>query len=200
MHRIWKMRFSTNISLYQDVAIWIIKRILLECHWVKITSKTLYKLKIQNKIQWAQMGKNKNDDMGKRCIKLEVPSISDAVTLDGKVFQTRGHQSSYDTKMVWQGQTLTQITASFLSPRSPHDVTFLPWNANRKPNRSCRMVLLSMILSDLAKYWMTRSIARCLCDSWASCSAPRKHESQICKPDRGCKLKYNERLLVHKNV
>ena len=38
-----------------------------------------------------------------------MPSVSDAVTLDGKVFQSRhaaqrrrtcGHQSSYDTKMV----------------------------------------------------------------------------------------------------
>jgi len=26
-----------------------------------------------------------------------------------------------------------------------------------------------MILSDLAKYSMTRSVARSLCDSWASC-------------------------------
>jgi len=34
----------------------------------------------------------------------------------------RGHQSSYDTKMVWQGQTSTKIVASFLYPRPPHDV------------------------------------------------------------------------------
>jgi len=32
---------------------------------------------------------------------------------------------------------------------------------------SCRMILSD--LSDLAKYSMTRSVARSLCDSWASC-------------------------------
>jgi len=30
-------------------------------------------------------------------------------------------------------------------------------------------VSFQMILSDLAKYSMTQSVARSLCDSWASC-------------------------------
>jgi len=48
----------------------------------------------------------------------------------------------------------------------------LLWNANRRPYRylSCWIVQFLMTLSDLVKYLMTRSIARFLCDSWASCS------------------------------
>jgi len=33
-------------------------------------------------------------------------------------------------------------------------------------------------LSDLAKYLMTRSVARSLCDSWASCKTPDRFSFQ----------------------
>jgi len=34
---------------------------------------------------------------------------------------------------------------------------------------SCHCTRPWVTLGDLAKYWMTRSVARCLCDSWATC-------------------------------
>jgi len=53
---------------------------------LKITSRTLFKVKIQNKIRCAQFGK-----IFRRHLKVPtLPSVSDAVTLDGKVFQTCG--------------------------------------------------------------------------------------------------------------
>jgi len=59
---------------------------------LKITSRTLFKVKIRNKIRCAQLGE-KGNEVAKRCVfrrRLKVPSVSDAVTLDGKVFQARG--------------------------------------------------------------------------------------------------------------
>jgi len=44
----------------------------------------------------------------------------------------------------------------------------LLWNATRKPSPSFRTATFSVTLSDLAKYSVTWSIARSLCDSWAS--------------------------------
>jgi len=45
-----------------------------------------------------------------------------------------------------------------------------------------------VILSDLAKYSMTQSVARSLCDSWASCLDPTQPYSQVTsevtKPDQ----------------
>ena len=37
------------------------------------------------------------------------------------------------------------------------------------PTQQCRFKWSRVTLSDLAKYFMTRSVARSLCDSWASC-------------------------------
>jgi len=51
------------------------------------------------------------------------------------------------------------------------------WNANRNSYAIYRMVLFQMTLSDLsalAKYSITRSIARPLCDSWTSCKFNRR--------------------------
>ena len=41
---------------------------------------------------------------------------------------------------------------------------------NTRPTQQCDFERPGMTLSDLAKYAMTRSAARSLCDSWASCS------------------------------
>jgi len=52
--------------------------------------KNTLQMKQQNKIWWTPTGKC-YDDATKRCAftwRLKVPSVSDAVTLDGKVFQT----------------------------------------------------------------------------------------------------------------
>ena len=38
-----------------------------------------------------------------------------------------------------------------------------------RPTQQCHFEWPWLILSDLAKYSMTRSVARSLCDSWASC-------------------------------
>jgi len=43
------------------------------------------------------------------------------------------------------------------------------WNTNRDLHTPYSTVSFQMILSDLAKYSMTRSVTRSLCDSWASC-------------------------------
>jgi len=40
-----------------------------------------------------------------------------------------------------------------------------------RPTQQCHFEWPCMTLSDLEKYSMTRSVARSLCDSWASCSA-----------------------------
>jgi len=40
-----------------------------------------------------------------------------------------------------------------------------------RPTQQCRLEWPWVILSDLAKYSMTRSVARSLCDSWACCSS-----------------------------
>ena len=77
--------------------------------------------------------------MAKRCVirrRLKVPSVSDAVTLDGKVFQARGAA----TKNAWSpivvrheddmtGQVSTEIAASFLYPCPPHNVARWPGTA-----------------------------------------------------------------------
>jgi len=44
----------------------------------------------------------------------------------------------------------------------------LIWTYTR-PTQQCRFEWPSVTLSDLEKYSMTRSVARSLCDSWASC-------------------------------
>jgi len=38
-----------------------------------------------------------------------------------------------------------------------------------RPTQGCHILSFRMTLSDLAKYWMTRSIARPVCDSWTTC-------------------------------
>ena len=48
-----------------------------------------------------------------------------------------------------------------------HAITDIVWNTNRDLHASYSTVSFRMILSDLAKYPMTRSVARSLCDSWA---------------------------------
>jgi len=91
---------------------------------LKITSRTLFKVKIQNKMRCVQFGKIKE-------MKLQKDAFSDDAWRC-RVCQTqwrwmvkcskhaaqrrrmRSHQSSYDTKMVWQGQTSTKIAAAFL--------------------------------------------------------------------------------------
>jgi len=51
-----------------------------------------------------------------------------------------------------------------------------------------------VILSDLAKYSMTRSIARSVCDSWASCQPSRptqpSHLAQCDWPRTAYRLKW----------
>ena len=47
--------------------------------------------------------------------------------------------------------------------------TYFWWNTNRDLHTPYSAVSLRMSLSHLAKYSMTRSVARSLCDSWASC-------------------------------
>jgi len=42
-----------------------------------------------------------------------------------------------------------------------------------RPSQQCRFEWPWVTLSDLAKYSMTRSVARSLCDSWASCLTGR---------------------------
>jgi len=68
----------------------LLKQILIECHLVKITSRTLIKVKMQNNMRCTQLGKIEVNDGTKRCIfrrRLKVLSVPDAVMLDGKVFQ-----------------------------------------------------------------------------------------------------------------
>jgi len=45
----------------------------------------------------------------------------------------------------------------------------LLWNTNRNSYMIYRTVTFSITSSDLAKYSVTQSIVRPLCDSWASC-------------------------------
>ena len=49
------------------------------------------------------------------------------------------------------------------------DIISMEWNTNRDLHTPYSTVSFRMTLSDLAKYSMTRSVARSLCDSWASC-------------------------------
>ena len=49
--------------------------------------------------------------------------------------KTRGHQSLYDTKMVWQGRSSTKIAASFLYLHPPHDVARSPGRPGAVPCR-----------------------------------------------------------------
>jgi len=50
--------------------------------------------------------------------------------------------------------------------------TQLQWNISRdlRPTQGCHFEWPWVTLNDLAKYSMTRSVARSLCDSWASCT------------------------------
>ena len=48
--------------------------------------------------------------------------------------------------------------------------TQFQWNTNRDLHTPYSTVSFRTTLSDLAKYSMTRIVARSLCDSWASCS------------------------------
>ena len=53
--------------------------------------------------------------------------------------------------------------------------TYFQWNTNRDLHtpyslQQCHLESPWVSLSDLAKYSMTRSVVRSLCDSWASCS------------------------------
>ena len=60
---------------------------------VKVTSRTLYKWNNKIKCGERRWEKVKIMTWPKRCVfrrRLKMPSASDAVTLDGKVFQTRG--------------------------------------------------------------------------------------------------------------
>ena len=49
--------------------------------------------------------------------------------------------------------------------------TSLPWNTNKDLYTPYSRMSFWMTSSDLAKYSMTRSIARPLCDSWPSCTS-----------------------------
>jgi len=46
-----------------------------------------------------------------------------------------------------------------------------------RPTQQCRFEWPWVILSDIAKCSMTRSVARSLCDSWASCFIPPLHST-----------------------
>ena len=46
-----------------------------------------------------------------------------------------------------------------------------------RPTQQCHFEWPWVILSDLAKYSMTRSVARSLCDSWASCTVQSRNEA-----------------------
>ena len=92
---------------------------------LKVTSRTLFKVKIQNKIRCAQFGKIKgmtwqkdafSDDAWRwRVSQTQWRWMANCSRHAAQRRRTRGHQSSYDTKLVWQGQTSTKIAASFLS-------------------------------------------------------------------------------------
>jgi len=61
-----------------------------------------------------------------------------------------------------------------------HSVDMFQWNTNRDLHTPCSTVLFRVTLSelnDLAKYSMTRSVARSRCDCWASCSIVLKLEN-----------------------
>ena len=90
---------------------------------LKITSRTLFKVKKQNKIRCAQFEKIKgmtwrkdafSDDAWRcRVSQTQWCWMARCSRHAAQQRRTRGHQSSYDTKMVWQGQTSTKIAASF---------------------------------------------------------------------------------------
>ena len=63
--------------------------------------------------------------------------------------------------------------------------SYLPWNANRKPNPSFRMIGLpfSLTLRDLAKYKRQKNITRSLCDTWTSCPSSAYIEISYAKPN-----------------
>jgi len=71
-------------------------------------------------------------------------------------WRTRGHQSSYDTKTVWQGQTSTKIAASFLYPRPPHDIARSPSTTQTLKDESSTESLNS-IRSGTRSQWRSRS-------------------------------------------
>jgi len=103
---------------------------------LKITSRTFFKIKIQNKIWCAQFGKIKGmtwqkdaflDDAWRcRVSQTQWRWMAKCSRHAAQRRRTRGHQSSCDTKMMWQGQTSSKIAASFLNPRQPHDVACSP--------------------------------------------------------------------------
>ena len=50
-----------------------------------------------------------------------------------------------------------------------HSFHEIPIRTYTRPTQQCHFEWSWVILSDLAKYSMTRSVARSVCDSWASC-------------------------------
>jgi len=61
------------------------------------------------------------------------------------------------------------------------------FSTNRKSCAIYRMVPFPMTLSDLAKYWIPRSIARPICDRWIFCSGRQRAPSL---PARGLRCKF----------
>ena len=55
--------------------------------------------------------------------------------------------------------------------QKPYEIQTVQWNINRdlRPTQHCHFEWPWVTLNDLAEYSMTRSVARPLCDSWASC-------------------------------
>jgi len=87
---------------------------------VKITSRTLSKVRKQNKMRCAQFGKMKGmtwqtdafSDDAWRCwvSQTQWRWMAKCSRHAAQWLRTRGHQSSYDTKMVWHGQTFVSVS------------------------------------------------------------------------------------------
>jgi len=86
---------------------------------LKITPRTLFKVRIQNKIWCAQFGKIKgmtwqkdafSDDAWRcRVCQTQWRWMAKCSKHATQWRRMHGHQSSYDMKMVWQGQTSTKM-------------------------------------------------------------------------------------------
>jgi len=136
---------------------------------LKITSRTLFKVKIQNKIWCAQFWKIKGMTWQKdafshntwrcRVSQTQWRWMAKCSRHAAQRRRTRGHQSSYDTKMVWQRADVDEDRSLFLVSTSATRRSSLARYGGAVPcrHRKTRTESLNSIRSGTHSQWRSQS-------------------------------------------